>query len=66
MEEILHDLGSKYSSMNGIWALKLYYLGPWTLRVLYHFGCRKRSAAIHSAASGALFTTAEGLELGPR
>ena len=26
-------LGPKYYNMNGIWALKPYYLGPWTLRV---------------------------------
>ena len=26
-------LGPKYSNINGIWALKPYYLAPWTLRV---------------------------------
>ena len=26
-------LGPKYYDINGIWALKPYYLGPWTLRV---------------------------------
>ena len=26
-------LGPKYYNINGIWALKPYYLGPWTLRV---------------------------------
>ena len=26
-------LGPKYYHVNGIWALKPYYLGPWTLRV---------------------------------
>ena len=25
-------LGPKYHNINGIWALKPYYLGPWTLR----------------------------------
>ena len=25
-------LGPKYYTINGIWALKHYYLGPWTLR----------------------------------
>ena len=25
-------LGPKYYNLNGIWALKPYYLGPWTLR----------------------------------
>ena len=25
-------LGPKYYNVNGIWALKPYYLGPWTLR----------------------------------
>ena len=29
--------GPKYYSINGIWALKPYYLGPWTLRVRYCF-----------------------------
>ena len=28
-------LGPKYYNINGIWALKPYYLGPRTLRVLY-------------------------------
>ena len=27
-------LGPKYYNINGIWALKHYYLGPWILRVL--------------------------------
>ena len=27
-------LGPKYYTINGIWALKPYYLGPWTFRVL--------------------------------
>ena len=26
-------LGPKYYNVNGTWALKPYYLGPWTLRV---------------------------------
>ena len=26
-------LGPKYYTINGIWALKNYYMGPWTLRV---------------------------------
>ena len=26
-------LGPKYYNINGIWALKPHYLGPWTLRV---------------------------------
>ena len=25
-------VGPKYYTINGIWALKPYYLGPWTLR----------------------------------
>ena len=28
-------LGPKHYNMNGIWDLKPYYLGPWTLRVMY-------------------------------
>ena len=28
-------LGSKYLTVNGIWALKPHYLGPWTLRKGY-------------------------------
>ena len=28
-------LGPKYCNINGIWALKHYYLGPWTLRVCF-------------------------------
>ena len=30
-------LGHKYYTINGIWALKPYYLGPWTLRVYLIF-----------------------------
>ena len=28
-------LGPKYYNINGIWALKPCYLGPWTLRELF-------------------------------
>ena len=27
--------GPKYNIVDGIWALKPYYLGPWTLRVFH-------------------------------
>ena len=28
-------LGPKYYTINGIWALKPYHLGPWTLRISF-------------------------------
>ena len=34
----------KYYDIHGIWALKPYYLGPWTLRVFY-FGNRNLALA---------------------
>ena len=33
-------LGPKYYNINGIWALKTYYLAPWTLRVRVQGGPR--------------------------
>ena len=36
-------LGRKYYNVNGIWALKPCYLGPWTLRAaLHHIPCNTR------------------------
>ena len=32
--QIIRVSGPKYHDINGSWALKPYYLGPWTLRVL--------------------------------
>ena len=37
--QIMGVLGAKYYSVNGIWALKPYYLGPWTLRECVHGIC---------------------------
>ena len=32
--QTIRVLGPKYYTVNRIWALKPYYLGPWTLRVI--------------------------------
>ena len=41
------ELGPKYYSINGIWDLKPYYLGPWTLRVYSDVERPTNEATLH-------------------
>ena len=45
-------LGPKYYSINGIWALKPYYLGPWTLRTCF--------ATVHAVLAARSYCSREG------
>ena len=38
-------VGPKYSNLNGIWDLKPYYLGPWTLRAVLEYAYREQKYA---------------------
>ena len=53
-------LGPKYYNVNGIWALKPYYLGPWTLRG----GSQQKALeiAIECPGAAAIFLAACGVD----